>query len=185
MKLEKENSNDFEKKSTSKRTLINAQAVDENDLTHATMMEFQTLLKTSGGRNLRSITLTHGDCSCHCLAQTVWYPEKSNLCLILDVEKIRPIGLSDHQQKVTLFVVSSMLVSRWVEENVTKNRESKASTVEAIHAIDYNRRLELFQTACKEFAVPMEVKRVWSRIRFFLWFRATLTSWLYVLTKTT
>ena len=49
MKLEKENCNDFEKKSTSRRTLINAQAVDENDLTHATMIEFQTLLKTSGG----------------------------------------------------------------------------------------------------------------------------------------
>ena len=29
----------------------------------------------------------------------------------------------------------------------------------------------------------MEVRHVWSRIRFFSWFRATLTSWLYTLTK--
>ena len=29
----------------------------------------------------------------------------------------------------------------------------------------------------------MEVKQVWSRIKFFLWFRATLTSWLYAVTK--
>ena len=65
-----------------------------------------------------------------------------------------------------------------------KNRESKAPTVEAIHAIDYNRRLELFETACKVFAVLMEVKRFWSRICFFSWVRATLTSWMYVLTKT-
>ena len=29
----------------------------------------------------------------------------------------------------------------------------------------------------------MEVRHVWSRIRFFPWFRATLTSWLYMATK--
>ena len=113
----------------------------------------------------------------------VWYPEKSSLCLIWDVEDIRALALPDHQQKVTIFVVSSMLALRWIEENVKKYRESKAPTVEAIHAINYCRRLELFVTACTVFAILMEVKRVWSRIRFFSWFRAMLTSWLYVLTK--
>ena len=39
----------------------------------------------------------------------------------------------------------------------------------------------MFETACKVFATPMKVKRVWNRIRFFLWFRATLTSLLYIL----
>ena len=76
-----------------------------------------------------------------------------------------------------------MLALRWIEENVAKYRESKAPTAESIHAIDYNRRLELFETACKVFAIPMEVRHVWSRIRFFPWFRATLTSWLYMVTK--
>ena len=33
-----------------------------------------------------------------------------------------------------------------------------------------NRRLELFETASKVFAVPEEVRHVWSRMRFFLWF---------------
>ena len=74
-----------------------------------------------------------------------------------------------------------MLALRWIEDNVVKYRESKALTMEAIPAIDYCRRLELYETACKVFAIPMEVKCVWSRVRFFLWFRATLTSWLYVL----
>ena len=55
--------------------------------------------------------------------------------------------------------------------------------MEETHANDYSRRLELFETACKVFAVPMEVKRVWSRIQFFLWFSATLVFWLYVLMK--
>ena len=55
--------------------------------------------------------------------------------------------------------------------------------MEAIHDIDYSRRLELFVTACKVFAVHLEVRRECSRIQFFSWFRATLTSWLYVLTK--
>ena len=41
----------------------------------------------------------------------------------------------------------------------------------------------MFETAYKVFAIPMEIRHVWSRIRFFPWFRATLTSWLYMMTK--
>ena len=155
---------------------------EEDDMTHEKMTELEPLLEASGERNLRSIEITHGECPCHCLAHTVWYPEHSNLCLVWDVEEIRSIGLPDHRQKVTLLVVSTMLALRWIEENVTKYRESKTPTAESIYAIDYSRRLELFETACKVFAI-MEVGHVWSRIRFFPWFRATLTSWLYMMTK--
>ena len=66
---------------------------------------------------------------------------------------------------------------------MTKYWESKAPTAESIHSIDYSRRLKLFQTACKLFAIPMEVRHVWIRIRFFPCIRATLTSWLYAVTK--
>ena len=66
---------------------------------------------------------------------------------------------------------------------MTKYRESKTPTAESIYAIDYSRRLELFETACKVFAIPMEVRHVWSCVIFFPWFRATLTSWLYMVTK--
>ena len=76
-----------------------------------------------------------------------------------------------------------MVALRWIEENIAKYRESKAPTAESIHAINYSRRLELFETACKVFAIPMEVRHMSSRLRFFPWFRATLTSWLYVVTK--
>ena len=76
-----------------------------------------------------------------------------------------------------------MIALRWIEENVTKYRVSKTPTAEPIYAIDYSRRLELFETVCKVFAIPMEVRHVWSRIGFFPWFRATLTSWLYIATK--
>ena len=79
--------------------------------------------------------------------------------------------------------MSSMLAPGWIEENIANYLESKAKTGEMIHAIDYSRRFELFETACKVFAVPMEVRHVWSRIRFFSWFRATLTSWLYTSTE--
>ena len=119
LSLVKENTSAFERQNTIGRTTISVQAVDENDVTHAKMMEFEPLLKASGERNLRSIKLTHKDCQCHCLAQTVWYRERSNLCLIWGLEKIRSVGLHDHQQKVTLFVVSSLLALRWIEENVT------------------------------------------------------------------
>ena len=67
---------------------------------------------------------------------------------------------SQSPQKVTLFVLSTMLALRRIEENVTKYRESRAPTVESKHAFDYSRRLELFETACKVFAVPKEVRHV-------------------------
>ena len=37
---------------------------------------------------------------------------------------------------------------------MAKYRESRAPTVQSIHAIDYSRTLELFESACKVFAVP-------------------------------
>ena len=65
---------------------------------------------------------------------------------------------------------------------MTNYRESRVPTVESKHAIDYSRRLEL-ETVCKVFAVPKEMMHVWKRMRFFSWFRAMLTSWLYMVTK--
>ena len=181
--LESENTSDHERQNVIGKTMVGAPNLEEIDVIHEKMMELEPLLEASGERNLRSIDLTHGDCPCHCLAQTVWYPDHANLCLIWDVEEIKSLGLPEHQQKVTILVVSTMLALRWIEENIAKYRESKAPTAESIHAIDYSRRLELFETACKVFAIPMEVRHMWSRFRFFPWFRATLTSWLYVVTK--
>ena len=168
-----ENTIDFERQNTIGKALNSDPAMEENDVTHEKMMKLEPLLEASGKRNLRSINLTHGDCPCHCLSQKVWYPEHSNICLTWDVEEVRPTGLPDHQQKVNLFK----------EENLTKYRQSTAPTAQSIHVIYYNRRLELFETACKVFSIPMEVRHVWSRIRFLPWFRATLTSWLYTVTK--
>ena len=183
LSLEGENTSDFERQNTIGKPMKSAPAQEENDTTHEKMMELAPLLEASGERNLRSINFTHGECPCHCLEQTVWYTEHSNLRLVWDVEEIRSFGLPDHRPKVIILVVSTMLALRWIEENVTKYRESKTPTAESIYAIDYSRRLELFETACKVFAIPMEVRHVWGRIRLFPWFRATLTSWLYILTK--
>ena len=134
--------------------MSSAPAIEENHVTREKMIQFEPLLETSGERNLRSINLTHGDCPCLCLAEIFGYAEHSNLCLIWDVEEIRSIGLPSHQQKVTLFVVSTMLASRWIEEDVAKYRESRAPTVESIHVVDYSRRLELLETAREVFTVP-------------------------------
>ena len=183
LSLEAEKTSDFERQNTIRKPMNSVPAQEENNTTHEKMMELEPLLEASGERNLRSIDIIHGECPCHCLAQTVWYPKHSNHCLVWDVEEIRSIGLSDHRQKVTILVVSIMLAFRRIEENVTNYPESKTPTAESIYAIDYSRRLELFETACKVFAIPMEVNHVWSRIRLFPWFRATLTSWLYMVTK--
>ena len=133
-------------------------------MTHEKMMELEPLLEASGERNLRSIDTTHGECPCHCLAQRAWYSEHSNLCLVWHVEEIRSIGLPDYRQKATILVVSTMLALEWIEEKVTNYRELKTPTAESIYAIDYSRRHELFGTAYKVFAIPMEVRHASSRI---------------------
>ena len=125
MSLGDENTSDFERQNAIGKPMNSVPAQEENDMTHEQMMELEPLLEASGERNLRSIEITHGECPCHCLAQTVWYPEHSKLFFVWDVEEIRSIGLPDHQQKVTILVVSTMLALRWIEENVTKYRESK------------------------------------------------------------
>ena len=73
---------DFERQSTIGKTTNSAQAVDENDVTHAKMLVFEPLLEASGERNLRSINLKHGECPYHCLVHTLWHQQHSNLCLI-------------------------------------------------------------------------------------------------------
>ena len=182
--LKCENTSDHERQNVIGKPMGGALNLEENNAIHKKkMMELEPLLEVSGERNLRSIDIAHGECPCHCLAQTVWYPDHASLCLVWDAEEIRSIGLPDHSKKVTLLVVGTMLALQWIEENVTKCRESKTPTAESIYAIDYSRRHELFETACKVLAIPMEVRHVWSRIRFFPWFRAKLTSWLYMVTK--
>ena len=174
MGLDGENTSDFQRQNFIGKPMNSAPNLEENDAMHEKMMELEPLLEALGERNLKSIDITRGEYPCHCLAQTVWHPEHANLYLVWEVEEIRSIGLHDHRQKVTLLVVSSMLALRWIKENVPKYRESKTPTAESIYPTDLCRRLELFETACKVFAIPMEVRHIWSRIRFFPWFRATL-----------
>ena len=149
LSLDGENTSDFERQNTIGKPMNSVPAQEENDTTQEKMMELEALLEASGEHNLRSIDITHGECPCHCLTQTVWYPEHLNLCLVWDVEELRSIGLPDHRQMVTILVVSTMLALRWIEKNVTKYRESKTATAETIYAIDYCRRLEMFETALR------------------------------------
>ena len=165
--LESENTSDHERQNVIGRPVGGTPNPEENDTIHEKMLELEPLLEALGERNLRSIEITYGECPCHCLAQAVWYPDHANLCLVWDVEENRSIGLPDHRQRVTLLAVSTMLALRWIDGNVTKYRETKTPTAESIHAIYYSRRLELFETACKVFAIPMEFRHVWSRLRFF------------------
>ena len=125
LSLESENTNDHERQNVIGKPVGGAPNMEKNDTIHENMMELEPLLEASEERNRRSIDITHGECPCQCLLQTVWYPDHANLCLVWDVEKIRSIGLPEHRQKVTLLVVSTLLALRWIEENVTKYRECR------------------------------------------------------------
>ena len=139
-------------------------------------LEKDSLFETSRDKTSRASTLIYADCPCHCFAQVFWYLNKSDL-LIFDVEKIKSIGLLDHEQNFTLFLVGFMLGSRRIESKVLNYRECKS----VIEEIVYSRRLELVETFCEALAIPVEVKRICCLNQFCSWFRATLTSWLYKL----
>ena len=86
LSLGDEKTSDFERQNAIGKPMSSVPAPEENDMTHEKMIGLEPLLEASGERNLRSIEITHGECPCHCLAQTVGYPENSNLCLVWDVE---------------------------------------------------------------------------------------------------
>ena len=94
--------------------------MEENDVTHEKMIEFEPLLEASGERNLRSFNLTRGECPCHGLVQTVWYPEHSKLCLIWDVEETRSIGLPSQQQKVTFLHNAGVEMDRGERDEISR-----------------------------------------------------------------
>ena len=76
------NLSDFERQNQRGSTVTYYNTVDENDKVHRVMMEVEPLLEASGKRNWRRVMLTHDEFPCHCLLQTWWYPERSNLVLI-------------------------------------------------------------------------------------------------------
>ena len=65
-----ESFSDFEKRRQRGSTVADCSAVDESDGVHRVVMGLEPLLEASGGRNWRSIMLTHDGFPCHCLLRT-------------------------------------------------------------------------------------------------------------------
>ena len=90
-------------------------------------------------------------CGCHYPLHMAMVEVSSQRILVdktFSVPKcVRLARMSHHSHRLLRKILSSMLALRWMEENVTKYQESRAPTTESIHAIDYSRRLELFETA--------------------------------------
>ena len=55
MSLESENTSDFQRRNTIGKAMISAPAMEENEVTHEKLMEFEPQLEASGERNLRSM----------------------------------------------------------------------------------------------------------------------------------
>ena len=65
--------------------------------------------------------LTHDEFLCHCLLQTWWYPERSNLVLIWDSGELLSMDLRDSSQPITIVIVGVMMAIRWLEAHVKEN----------------------------------------------------------------
>ena len=124
--------------------------------------------------------LTHDEFPCHCLLQTWWYPERSNLVLIWDSGELLSMDLPDSSQPQTIVIVGVMMAIRWLEAHVKENNRQEMPKREQLQELYCLKAVDLFQTMCK---IPMEVKKIWPRRRLMPWFRANMTAWLYEYTK--
>ena len=116
--------------------------IDEKGETHQMMMEIEPLLIASGYRIWKNILLTHGEYSCHCLAQTFWYPKRANLVLVWDAKELFSVGLPEQAQNVTILLVSAMLAVRWLEANAgTTEQEMAVPIPEQLSRVNLSKRL--------------------------------------------
>ena len=125
------NFSDFERQKQKGSTVTDYNAVDENDEVHRLMIEVKPLLEASRKRNWRSIMSTHDEFPCHCLLQTWWYPERSNLVLIWDCGELLSMGLPDSSQPITIVIVGVMMAIRWLEAHVRANNRQETPTKES------------------------------------------------------
>ena len=159
-------------------TVTDYNTVDEKDEVHRVMMEVEPLLEASGKRNWRDIMLTHDKFPCHCLLQTWWYPERSNLLLNRDSRELLSMGLPDSSWPITIVIVGVIIAIRWLEAHVKENNRQEAPTREQLQKLGCLKYLDLFEAMCKILNIPMEVKNIWARRRLMPWFRANMTAWL-------
>ena len=110
------NFSDFERQKQKGSTITDYNAVDENDELHRVMIEVEPLLEALGKRNWRSIMLTHDEFPCHCLLQTWWYLERSNLVLIWDSGELLSMGLPDSSRPITIVGERRNVERRFVEK---------------------------------------------------------------------
>ena len=174
---------DFERQKQRGSTVTDYNTVDESDQVHRVIMEVEPLLEASGKRNWRSIIFTHDEFPCHCLLQTWWYPERSNLVLISDSGELLSMGLPDSSRPLTIVIVRVMMAIRWLETHVKEYNRQEAPTRDQLQKLDCLKDLDLFETMCKIMNFPMEVKKIWARRRLIPGFRANMTAWLYEYAK--
>ena len=173
------NFSDFERQKQRGSTVTDYNTVDKNDEVHRVMMEVEPLLKAWGERTWRSIMLTHDEFPCHCLLQTWWYPERSNLVLIWDSGELLSMGLPDSSRPITIVIAGVMMAIRWLEAHVKENNTQEVPTREQLQKLDCLKDLDLFETMCKILNIAVEVKKIWARRRLMPWLRANVTAWLY------
>ena len=104
MKLSEGNVSEFQKKEGEWNITDRIPTIDEKDRMHQIMTKREPLLEVSRYHTWRIVLITHGQYSCHCLAQTLW-----------DMEELFSTKLPDQNQPVSILVVSAMIAVRWLE----------------------------------------------------------------------
>ena len=75
------------------------------------------------------------------------------------------------------------MAMRWLEAHVKENNRQEMPTKEHLQELGCLKDLDLFETTCTILNIPIEVKKIWARIRLMPCFRANMTGWLYEYAK--
>ena len=75
------------------------------------------------------------------------------------------MGLPDSSHPITIVIVGVMMAIIWLEAHVRENNRQETTTKEQLQELDCPEDLYLFETTCKIFNIPMEVKKIWARRR--------------------
>ena len=79
MRLNEGNVSQFQRQKASGALPIEFPTIDEKDDVYRITMEVEPLLGASGYWTRRNILMTHGEYTCYCLEQRLWYPKRGNL----------------------------------------------------------------------------------------------------------
>ena len=83
---------------------------------------------------------------------------------VWDTEYLRSMELPSSQKDMHTITLKKMLALRWIKENLTDFYEDRKVTRENMKNVKYTKNLNLFETFCALWEIPLNVIFRWSHM---------------------